>query len=194
MYLLLFRASLTVLRLASIFTSYWRSSTWVTRLSRNFNLFQVVIVYWALVLRPRRPLFDLCEIDMVAFLFQVAETKLYQFILWTIHFTFFSSWKSQTGLPAKSGIPRSRWCDETVRGTRPCKRVPRIIFLTRLGVTKYWKKRFKSIVASASDRSKSGSIAAVAIPVPKIYTTEALSLHEHFLVLNEADWSPSKFR
>ena len=43
-----------------------------------------------------------------AFLFHVAETKLFQFILGRIHFTFSSSWKSQPGLPANGGISTSR--------------------------------------------------------------------------------------
>lgn len=35
-------------------------------------------------------------------LFHFAEIKLYRFILWRIHFTFLSSWKSQAGLPANT--------------------------------------------------------------------------------------------
>ena len=76
-------------------------------------------------------------------------------------------WKPQPSLPANSGIARSWWCDETVRGTRPCKRVHRIIFLAGLGVTNCESERFKSIVASG--RIKTGSIEDVATPVPKIY-------------------------
>ena len=45
---------------------------------------------------------------MVAFLFHVAETKLFQFILWRIPFTF----SLVEGLSANSG---SRLCDVTVR-------------------------------------------------------------------------------
>ena len=47
-----------------------------------------------------------CEIARAIFLFHVAETKLYQIILWRIRIIFFSSWKSQVGLPSISGIPR----------------------------------------------------------------------------------------
>jgi hypothetical protein len=55
-----------------------------------------------MVLRPRRLSVRLfvCEIATAAFLFHIAEIKLYQIILWRIHFTLFPSWKSQAGLPA----------------------------------------------------------------------------------------------
>ena len=61
----------------------------------------------------------------------VSETKLCQSILWENQFVlfFFSPVGSLKRLPAGGGIPRSRWCDNTVRGTRPCRRIPRIILL-----------------------------------------------------------------
>ena len=53
------------------------------------------------------------ERAMAAFLFHVAESKFYHFILGRIHVTFFSSWKSHVSLlPNNSGIPRGG--DESV--------------------------------------------------------------------------------
>ena len=121
--------------------------------------------------------------------FYSMSLRLYRFIFWRLHFILFSlagSLKQACLLTvAYQGVV-------TVRGTRLCKEGPQNNFPSWsrsyeiVGV-----KRFKSIVASCG--AKSGSIADVAIPVPKIYPSEVLISFPHENS-NEAKCLPSKFR
>ena len=122
-------------------------STKFKRLARNFNSFQIedhfffryhlpgVLGFVSGTWEDLSLRLVLCEVAMVAFLFHVAETNFYGVVL-EAGSTWLFVGSLKTSLPANSGIPRIWWCDEKVRGTRPCKIVHKIIFLTRLGVTK----------------------------------------------------------
>ena len=111
---------LTVLCLASIFRSYRRSNIWVTLLARTFIVFPSEVHFhccffarfWFWDLGGFSLRLFICEMAMAA-LSHFAETKLYQFNLWRIHFTFLSGWKSQVGLPANTVKTSMVWRDGT---------------------------------------------------------------------------------